>query len=149
MSERTSNSRAAPNQTPRVSLETLARNLRLSVLDVLWRQWRAVDAQATGKGRANAMVDPEALVLMSLLLMEEERRLRDLIESWATWNSDLLSVQRAKNLAANYPDQARKKLAGFAEVALEQGKDMRWRSLVRPTEDAPVARVSPRKNKQR
>jgi hypothetical protein len=149
MSETTSNSIAAPNQTPRVSLETLARNLRLSVIDVLWRQWRAVDAQAAGKGRAHAMVDPEALVLMSLLLMEDERRLRDLIESWATWNSDLLSVQRAKNLAANYPDQAREKLAWFAEVALEQGKDMRWRSLARPTRDAPVAGVSPRKNKER
>lgn len=140
---------AEPNQTPRASLETLARGLRLSVLDVLWRQWRAVDAQAAGTGRAHSMVDPEALVLMSLLVMEEERRLRDVIDSWANWNSDLLSVQRAKNLAAHYPDLARERLAWFAEVALEQGKDMRWRSIARATRDARAAKISPRKNKER
>src|SRR6266849_3728636 len=126
MSETTSGSITEPNQNARVKVETLARNLRLSVIDVLWRQWRAVDAQAAGKERAHAMVDPEALVLTSLLLMEQERRLGDLLNSWASWNSDLLSVQRAKNLAAHYPEATRKKLAWFAEMALEQGKDMRW-----------------------
>jgi hypothetical protein len=76
------------------------------------------------------MVDPEALVLMSFVLMDEERRLQDLARSWASRNSDLLSVQRAKNLAADYPERAREGLNWFAGIALTEGKDMRWRSIV-------------------
>jgi hypothetical protein len=148
MSRPTSSSMAETNQSPRDSLAALARDLRLSLLEVLWRQWRAVDAQAAGKDRAHSLVDPEALVLMSLLLIEDERRLGDLVDSWANLNSDLLSVQRAKNLATHYPSPVKEKLASFAKIALEQGKDARWRSIVRTARDIPAG-DSPRKIKKR
>jgi hypothetical protein len=120
---------AQQEQKARANLEPIAERLRRSVLDVLWQQWHALGAQAAGKGRAHAIVDPEALVMMSLVLMHEERRLGDLVQSWTARNSDLLSVQRVKNLAADYPEIARQRLAWFARIAVAQGKDMRWRSL--------------------
>jgi hypothetical protein len=86
-----------------------------------------------GRGQVHGLVDPEALVLISLVLLNHERRLADLLHDWTVRNSDLLSVQRLKNLAAEYPDVVHAELAGrlawFARVALTAGKDLRWRSL--------------------
>lgn len=131
----------------RETLQQLAAELRRAVLDVAWRQWRALGAGAVarrttrtttraerGAGRdLHALVDPEALVLISLVLLQEERRLGDLVHDWGARNSDLLSVQRVKNLEADYPEPVRgpltQRLASFATVARDAGKDLRWRSL--------------------
>lgn len=120
-------------------LERLATTLRRAVLQLAWRQWRALGAGASGRssgtdaGRLHSVVDPEALVLISLMLVEDERRLADLLHDWTVQNSDLLSVQRVKNLRADYPDSTRAvithRLAWLATVALDEGKDLRWRSL--------------------
>lgn len=138
----------------RAELERLADGLRQSLLTVAWQQWRALGAGAAGgrasegerprglggQGRrrlphtlADTLVDPEALVLVSLLLVDHERRLGDLLHDWGTRNSDLLSIQRMKNLEATYPEPVRgllsQRLAWFAAVARDEGKDLRWRSL--------------------
>ena len=72
-------------------------------------------------------------MLLSLTLIQTERRLGDLLRDWGARNSDLLSVQRVKNLEANYPEPIRRplvqRLAWFAAVARDEGKDLRWRSL--------------------
>lgn len=131
----------------RETLQQLAAELRRAVLDVAWRQWRSLGAGAVAPrttrtatraereaGRdLRALVDPEALVLISLVLLQEERRLGDLVHDWGARNSDLLSVQRVKNLEADYPEPVRgpltQRLAWFATVARDAGKDLRWRSL--------------------
>ena len=80
-----------------------------------------------------AVVDPEALVLASLVLLDQERRL-----------GDLLSVQRMKNLTADYPEPVRAPLAHrvawFATVARDVGKDLRWRSLAQGWDGSPGRR---------
>lgn len=146
----------------RETLQELAAELRHAVLDVAWRQWRALGAGAVGRvterttSRAApsshglpALVDPEALVLLSLTMVGEERRLGDLLHDWGARNSDLLSVQRMKNLQAAYPEPVRgplsHRLAWFAVVAQDAGKDLRWRSLAREwaetDEQFPAARA--------
>lgn len=119
-------------------LKQLAGELRKAVLHVAWRQWRALGAGAAPRsgtvGRhLKSLIDPEALVLVSLLLEREERRLPDLLHDWAAKNADLLSVQRMKNLEVGYPDRVRSvlapRLAWFASVAYDVGKDLRWRSV--------------------
>lgn len=145
----------APARDARVSLRELADRLRTAALDVLWRQWRAVGGQAaTAAGRpARAAVDPEALVLLSLTLVEHEPRLADILRDWTTLNADLLAVQRAKNLAARYPQSTRARLAGLGRVAMEEAKDLRWRSLVTAhgagDESASFLLASARRNKRR
>ena len=101
-----------------------------------WRQWRTVGAQTSAKARGRALVDPEALVLLSLTLMEHERRLADVLVDWMAWNSDLLSVQRMKNLVTSYPESTRDRLGWLAGVALKAGKDLRWRPLAKGAEHA-------------
>jgi hypothetical protein len=89
----------------------------------------SLDAVAAGRFRAHSVVDPEALVILSLLMKEDERRLEDILSNWAANNSTLLSVQRTKNLAADYAGKANTQLSWFAGLAVALGKDSRWRSL--------------------
>ena len=67
----------------------------------------ASDAGDESRRLPHALVDPEALVLVSLGLLDHERRLGDLLHDWGARNSDLLSVQRIKNLARDYPESVR------------------------------------------
>jgi hypothetical protein len=97
-----------------------------------WRQWRALGATASSAKPAASIIDPEALVLLSLALAEEERRLWDLLGWWARVGSQLLSVQRIKNLAGAYPEAVRLKLGQFAHLARSEGGDFRWKALARP-----------------
>src|SRR5882672_11418816 len=122
-----------------LKLEYLAATLRRVTLQVVWRQWRALGAAAAsragqGDHDLQALIDPEALLLVSLVLMHDERRLVDLLHDWGARNSDLLSVQRVKNLAAAYPAEIQNPLLNhltwFATIAINEGKDLRWRSVV-------------------
>lgn len=117
------------------SLNDVAANLRDATIDVIWRQWASLGAAAASRSRARAVVDPEALVIASLALISDEPRLADLLHDWVTRNADLLSVQRAKNLARDY-DAATGALIGdglrwLASIAVEEAKDLRWRSLLK------------------
>ena len=94
-----------------------------------WLQWRSLGSQVSATGSARYMVDPEALVLISLALRDHERRLRDVLASWAASDAGGLSVQRMKNLAGKFPGRVKGRLAEFALIALEDGGDHRWMRL--------------------
>lgn len=95
----------------------------------VWVQWRSLGSRVIVRGRARWIVDPEALVLVSLALRSHERRLWDVLVSWAKTGSGALSVQRIKNLRAQYPKRVSDRLAEFALIAYEEGGDHRWRTL--------------------
>lgn len=105
------------------------RQLQDAALGTLWRQWGALGAAVAGEGSAQSIVDPEGLVLASLSLAEEERRLWDVLYWWIKVGVPLLSVQRIKNLAARFPESTRASLGAFAHLAHREGRDFRWRSL--------------------
>lgn len=108
---------------------------------LVWQQWGALGAQTSdARPHHQAVIDPEALLLMSLLLLEHERRLTDVVASWVRLNSTLLSVQRARNLGKQSPRVVQDRLADVAKVALEAG-DHRWKPLAAVAGDTgPVAR---------
>lgn len=91
-----------------------------------WAQWSSLGASTADKPVATSIIDPEALVLVSLAMLDEERRLADLLAWWARVGSRLLSVQRMKVLAEAYPEQVKERLGGFARSATDT-KDARWR----------------------
>lgn len=98
---------------------------------VAWQQWGAIGATTnTDRPHHQAAIDPEALLLFSLALLEQERRLADVVASWVATNSGLLSVQRVRNLSASFPSTVRDRLSGVAREAIDHGKDKRWASLV-------------------
>lgn len=135
-----------------LKLDILRARLRNATLDVIWRQWRALGAGAATRRTQDdhapqALIDPEALLLVSLAFMSDERRLADLLRDWGARNSDLLSVQRVKNLASAYPAEMQGRLleylSWFATIAHDVGKDLRWRSVVGTTPDVGAIDDSP------
>lgn len=107
----------------------LADHLRQETINHLWRQWKAVGATVSVNTPAEAIVDPEALVLMSFWMVEHERRLSDVVWSWVTVNSPLLSIQRLGNLKADFPADVARRLSALATLRVREAKDHRWKSL--------------------
>lgn len=107
-----------------------------------WRQWARLGASALqGEDRdAQAIIDPEALLLLSLYLEPAERRLRDFAYWWAHVGSELMSVQRTKTLLKRFPPKTETQLGAFARWAVEAG-DKRWRRYAsdKPEADKPEA----------
>jgi hypothetical protein len=128
-------------------LAELSKALRQAATDVVWLQWRALGAQTATRGHAQSLVDPEALVLMSLTLSTAEPRLRDVLADWVTLNASLLSVQRIKNLIAQSGDDIQPLIGAFARLVLTEAKDVRWRSLA--SEAARTLGLTRRTNKLR
>jgi hypothetical protein len=118
-------------------LAELSKSLRQAVTDVVWLQWRALGAQTATRGTAQSLVDPEALVLMSLTLSTAEPRLRDVLADWVMLNASLLSVQRIKNLLAHEPKDVHPLIGAFARLVLTEAKDVRWRSLASNAANGP------------
>src|SRR5258708_21623860 len=114
---------------PKVVKAVAAR--REAAAGAAWTQWGAVFGVAASKRQARAIVDPEALLLGSLVLSEHEPRLRGVVGLWGLNQSRLLSVQRAKNLARLFPAGVRERLGAFAQGARMRGGDARWRPLTR------------------
>jgi hypothetical protein len=75
------------------------------------------------------IVDPEALILMSLFMIEDEPRLADILWSWTDVNSAIVSVQRLDNLRPSFPPAVTGRLSGFADLRVDEEKDTRWRPL--------------------
>jgi hypothetical protein len=103
--------------------------LRESAIDAIWIQWRSLGSLIDSDRLAHTIVDPEALLLVSLTLRHHERRLWDVLASWAKNGSKLFSLQRVNNLQDRYPDLTKGRLAEFAHRARAEGNDFRWRSL--------------------
>ena len=111
------------------SATDLGNEVREAALRYLWRQWYAIGATVTGLGQANAIVDPEVLILTSLWMLDFEQRLADITTSWVSINSSLLSIQRLRNLREEFPKIVSDRLSALATVGVQDGKDLRWESL--------------------
>lgn len=99
-----------------------------AAVEVAWAQWSSLTSAAVpaGQPRVWSIVDPEALILLSLAVRDRERRLDDLLAGWARTGSSLLSIQRMKTLARSYPEAVREQVSDFSRHAAEGG-DRRWR----------------------
>jgi hypothetical protein len=109
---------------------TIGNELSKAVLEAVWIQWRSIGTLIESERVSRSLVDPEALLLMSLNLGHHEKRLWDIMDSWARNGSQLFSIQRLKNLKKTFPDKTQDRLAEFAWKAKVKGKDQRWRSLM-------------------
>lgn len=108
-------------------VSNLLNHVHHATVDLAWSQWTALGAMG-GEVKATAMVDPEALVLLSLSAMEQERRLEDFLVWWAKEGARFTSVQRMKSLASLFPPSTQAALSEWAGWALSFG-DKRWSSL--------------------
>src|SRR4051794_22771107 len=104
---------------------------RGAAADAAWAQWAALGAPIAARGSAaSAVIDPEALLLLSVSLRASERRLDDVLAWWAIAGSTLLSVQRTTTLSRAFPPATRGGIAAFAAQAVKSG-DGRWARLAK------------------
>jgi len=108
--------------------------LREAAVQAAWTQWGAVAFGAAAKAPARAIVDPEALVLATLVLEARERRLNRLVQMWIGAGSRLLSTGRLASLLRDYPKSVTPKVAAFAAEAVGAGDaaGKGWRARRRP-----------------
>lgn len=100
------------------SLSMIDAVARRTAVETSWAQWTALTHTASsGTREVTSVVDAEALVLISLLFQDDERRLRDLLASMSATHSRFLSVHRAQSLATTFPEPAGARLAEFASWA--------------------------------
>jgi hypothetical protein len=114
---------------PAALVRSIGERARGTGVEVAWAQWAALGSVAPAGGRRpKAIVDPEALVLLSLALRGADPRLDALVFAWARRSSALLSVQRMTSLAEAFPQAAREALGEFAA----QAGDRRWKAHAGP-----------------
>jgi DNA-binding transcriptional ArsR family regulator len=128
------------------TLHKTGERLQEAGIEAAWAQWSSLGASALQdrqqghlEGRLEAptsIVDPEALLLLSLYLEPSERRLRDFTRWWAKVGSDLLSVQRTKTLLKDFPPETENRLGIFAFRAKSAG-DKRWARLASESPPSP------------
>lgn len=112
-----------------VPLANAAIVARDAAIQLCWTQWRSIGSTGSsgGASRAEAIIDPEALILLSLHCQSEERRLTDMVAWWAEVGSGLTSLQRMRQVAKRFPGHTgRDGLELFASLATRSG-DRRWR----------------------
>ncbi|HET7231605.1 MAG TPA: hypothetical protein VFJ16_16465 [Longimicrobium sp.] len=114
----------------------IASAARGAAADAAWRQWAALGAPVSAAG-TTAVIDPEALLLLSCTLRVRERRLDDVLGWWAGAGAALLSVQRVRTIARRYPARVCDGLAAFAHAAMDAG-DGGWRSVTRADAGDPI-----------
>jgi hypothetical protein len=113
---------------PTPSRNTFIAGLTEATVDLLRRQWRALNGGAAG-GPVTAQVDPETLCLASLAFEGTEPRLWVAMTDCMHEGARLLSIQRLKNLLQHFPD-VRDRVPRLAAAILHAAKDARWHSLV-------------------
>jgi hypothetical protein len=112
-----------------------------TAVEACWVQWAALGSPAASVRRVSpsAIVDVEALILLSVHASERERRLADLVSWWARVGSGLTSVQRFRSVADAFPVGGQDGLSVFASLAEEAG-DRRWSRHVDPDMERPPTR---------
>jgi hypothetical protein len=117
------------------NIDAVGTQAREACVEAAWRQWARLGATGLPGADARAgdappaVIDPEALLVLSCCVAPAEWRLRDFMRWWAQEAAPLLSVQRTKTLLRRFPPEARAEAATFARWAVEAG-DKRWQRYV-------------------
>jgi hypothetical protein len=118
-----------PSNMSASNVTALAERARETGLQAVWAQWSVLNARLLGRprpGASHSVIDPEALVLASLALWDEERRLADVLAWWAEHGAPLLSVRRMDSLRRSFPAGIAARVEVFSAWAREAG-DTRWK----------------------
>ncbi|MHB8492273.1 MAG: hypothetical protein ACYDA6_08705 [Solirubrobacteraceae bacterium] len=117
-----------------MQISELRDHVRTSLLAFAWDQWGQLGVSAATGQRRRWAADPEALLLFTFEIGQDDARLFDEVLDWLVVNERLISVQRLRNLCRDDMDRE------LAEAALDWVG--RWRPRARLTasrrEDRPA-----------
>jgi hypothetical protein len=113
---------------------------RSTALEAVWAQWSALNPMLLRERDAplaSSVIDPEALLLASMALWEEERRLVDVVAWWALRGAMLLSARRLDTIATDFPAAALQRIQTFGGWATAAG-DLRWKKRGAGSEEVEI-----------
>ena len=113
------------------AVATMSDTLACAARDAAISQWIVMHAPPGNTAGDATIIDPEALLLVSLWLLPREPALWPTVHDWVARWSDLLSVQRTRNIARAYSDAVQGELRAVAVTAHERGKDFRWSPVIK------------------
>ncbi len=112
------------------SLSEFKKTILESLLDLLWRQWSAIGVSGYSRSDESKVVDPEALLLLTLTVARYDARLFDEVMDWLEVNGDYLNVQRLHNLVKHFDFQAKAELSAVAELLGQKSAvALKWKKL--------------------
>lgn len=112
-------------------ISTFRNSLRDAALDFAWWQWTQVGVAGRSNITKPQAVDPEALILFTVSIARSDPRLFDEVLDWLAQNVRLVSLQRLRNLAKNFPIESNLIEATVAWVS-EQSTAVRWSTTPPP-----------------
>ena len=84
-------------------ISELKERARQGLLEFAWRQWAQVGVSANVVNFDRWAIDPEALILSTIQVAQDDPRLFDETLDWLASNRRLVTMQRLGNLAARFP----------------------------------------------
>lgn len=99
---------------------------------LLWRQWSQLGVAGAVTTEGRWLLDPEALLLMTLEAARTDPRLFDEVLDWLLTNGNLIDVQRLRNLLAEDKEYPKALLLGVASLLAEHETSAKWSRLSTP-----------------
>ena len=115
----------------KISTANSSAQLREPLLQLLWRQWSALGVAGHVSSRGRAMIDPEALVLVSTVFARYDARLFDEMFDWLRCNGTWINVQRLTRLQAEHGLGDASILGALAEHLTEESAHLKWKVLTK------------------
>jgi len=112
------------------SLTAFKSSVQASLLDLLWTQWTALGIPGSGEQEKEKIIDPEALLLLTLTVARFDPRLFDLVLEWLQFNGAYLNIQRLQNLVEKSGFQSGPQLSAIAEMLSQKSPaSQKWKKL--------------------
>jgi len=113
-----------------VSLQEFKLKVLDHLLELVWRQWAALGVSGYTDAEELKVVDPEALLLLTLTVGRYDARLFDEVLDWLDVNGPFINVQRLQNLLKQYNFQAKVQISAVAEwLGRKSSYALKWKKL--------------------
>jgi hypothetical protein len=113
------------------SLLSSNHDLRRSIVDLLWKQWSALGVSGHIAPGGKAIVDPEALILLSSVYARHDARLFDEIADWLQQNGIWINVLRLTRMQNEFELGDATILGALAEHMTKDSSHTKWKVLAK------------------
>lgn len=100
-----------------------------NVIAFSWRQWSALGVLGESVAKENWAIDPEALLVFTLVMGRYEPRLFDEVMDWLVKNGQWLDMQRLRGILSKRDDNTRRLVGAVSEFLSLQGQERKWKNL--------------------
>ena len=102
-----------------------------NIIDFLWRQWSAVGVLGEARAKEPWVIDPEALLVLTLDIGRYEPRLFDEVMDWLVTNGHWIDIQRLRGILRESTDETCRLMGAVSEFLSSQGRERKWSNIAK------------------